>query len=120
MDDAISRQFGPDHFVTAQLMHLNIATGELALVNAGHPAPLLIREGSVERQLESATTLPVGFGGEEPRIREHLLQQGDRVLCYTDGIIEEHVTGGEPFGGRAERAREDVTGDRPPVPAPGL
>ncbi|MFF4456891.1 PP2C family protein-serine/threonine phosphatase [Streptomyces goshikiensis] len=98
MDDAISRQFGPDHFVTAQLMHLNVATGELELVNAGHPAPLLIRDGKVVRQLESATTLPVGFGGEEPRIREHTLQQGDRVLCYTDGIIEEHVTGGEQFG----------------------
>ncbi|MFD0029705.1 PP2C family protein-serine/threonine phosphatase [Streptomyces sp. NPDC055059] len=98
MDDAISRQFGPDHFVTAQLMHLNIATGELELVNAGHPAPLLIRGGRVVRQLESATTLPVGFGGEQPRIRQHMLQPGDRVLCYTDGIIEEHVAGEEPFG----------------------
>ncbi|NUP37194.1 MAG: serine/threonine-protein phosphatase [Streptomyces sp.] len=98
MDDAISGQFGPDHFVTAQLMHLNIATGELELVNAGHPAPLLVRDGRVVRQLESATTLPVGFGGEQPRIRQHLLQPGDRVLCYTDGIIEEHVTGEEPFG----------------------
>ncbi|MEU1405617.1 PP2C family protein-serine/threonine phosphatase [Streptomyces sp. NPDC005728] len=98
MDDAISQQFGPDHFVTAQLMHLNIATGEMELVNAGHPAPLLIREGRVVRQLESATTLPVGFGGELPRVKEHTLQQGDRVLCYTDGIIEEHVAGGEPFG----------------------
>ncbi|WP_327285958.1 PP2C family protein-serine/threonine phosphatase [Streptomyces sp. NBC_01205] len=98
MDDAISRQFGPDRFVTAQLMHINVATGEMELVNAGHPAPLLIRDGKVLRQLESATTLPVGFGGVEPRIREHTLQQGDRVLCYTDGIIEEHVAGGELFG----------------------
>ncbi|UXY32261.1 PP2C family protein-serine/threonine phosphatase [Streptomyces sp. HUAS TT20] len=98
MDNAISRQFGPDHFVTAQLMHLNIADGEMELVNAGHPAPLLIREGRVVKQLESATTLPVGFGGEAPRIRQHMLQRGDRVLCYTDGIIEEHVAGGEPFG----------------------
>ncbi|GAA1999105.1 PP2C family protein-serine/threonine phosphatase [Catenulispora subtropica] len=98
MDEAVARQFGPDHFVTAQLMHLNVATGELQLVNAGHPAPLLIRDGLVARQLESATTLPVGFGGEAPRIREHLLQQGDRVLCYTDGIIEEHLAGEEPFG----------------------
>jgi hypothetical protein len=98
MDEAISRQFGPDHFVTAQLMHINIATGEMELVNAGHPAPLLIRDGQVVRQLESATTLPVGFGGEVPRVREHRLQRGDRVLCYTDGIIEEHVDGGEPFG----------------------
>ncbi|MFE6847184.1 PP2C family protein-serine/threonine phosphatase [Streptomyces sp. NPDC057686] len=98
MDDAISRQFGPDHFVTAQLMHVNITTGELELVNAGHPAPLLIRDGKVVRQLESATTLPVGFGGEMPRIKEHMLQPGDRVLCYTDGIIEEHVASGEQFG----------------------
>ncbi|WP_326772932.1 PP2C family protein-serine/threonine phosphatase [Streptomyces sp. NBC_01445] len=98
MDDAVTRQFGPDHFVTAQLMHVNIATGEMELVNAGHPAPLLIRDGRVVRQLESATTLPIGFGGEEPRIREHTLQPGDRVLCYTDGIIEEHVAGGELFG----------------------
>ncbi|WEO93426.1 GAF domain-containing SpoIIE family protein phosphatase [Streptomyces sp. FXJ1.172] len=98
MDDAVSRQFGPDHFVTAQLMHLNTATGELELVNAGHPAPLLIRDGQVLQQLESATTLPVGFGGEAPRIRQHMLQRGDRVLCYTDGIIDEHVNGGEPFG----------------------
>ncbi|MFG2126061.1 PP2C family protein-serine/threonine phosphatase [Streptomyces sp. NPDC048710] len=98
MDDAISRQFGPDHFVTAQLMHVNIATGEMELVNAGHPAPLLIRNGRVEQQLDSATTLPVGFGGEEPRIRQHTLQRGDRVLCYTDGIIEERVADGETFG----------------------
>ncbi|MGW9030741.1 PP2C family protein-serine/threonine phosphatase [Streptomyces sp. NPDC055722] len=98
MDDAISRQFGPDHFVTAQLMQLNIATGEMELVNAGHPAPLLVRDGRVVRQLECATTLPVGFGGEVPRIREHTLRRGDRVLYYTDGIIEEHVAGGEPFG----------------------
>lgn len=78
-------------------MHLNITTGQMELVNAGHPAPLLIRGGRVVRQLESATTLPVGFGGEMPRVKEHVLQRGDRVLCYTDGIIEEHV-GGEVFG----------------------
>ncbi|MFI7293639.1 PP2C family protein-serine/threonine phosphatase [Streptomyces sp. NPDC050121] len=98
MDNAISQQFGPDHFVTAQLMHINIATGKLELVNAGHPAPLLIRDGRVVQQLESATTLPIGLGGELPPIKEHTLQQGDRVLCYTDGIIEERVEGGEPFG----------------------
>ncbi|WP_351234262.1 hypothetical protein [Streptomyces sp. NPDC002133] len=31
-----------------------------------------------------------------PRVREHTLQQGDRVLCYADGIIEEYVSDGEP------------------------
>ncbi|MGW4759532.1 SpoIIE family protein phosphatase [Streptomyces chartreusis] len=58
--------------------------------------PLLIRAGRVAQQLERATTPPLSFSGEQPRTREHLLQPGDRVLCYTD--IEEHVTGSEPFG----------------------
>ncbi|MET8406493.1 SpoIIE family protein phosphatase, partial [Streptomyces sp900116325] len=30
--------------------------------------------------------------------REHTLQRGDRVLCYTDGIIEERDDSGQPFG----------------------
>jgi serine phosphatase RsbU (regulator of sigma subunit) len=98
MDRAIAEQFGPDHFVTAQMMRLNIATGHLQWVNAGHPAPLLIRNHEVVRQLHSPTTLPVGFGGDEPQLSEQQLQRGDRVLCFTDGVIEEHEAGGEPFG----------------------
>ncbi|WP_034262022.1 PP2C family protein-serine/threonine phosphatase [Actinospica robiniae] len=98
MDRAIAEQFGPDHFVTAQMMILDIATGRLQWVNAGHPAPLLIRDHEVLGKLESPTTLPVGFGGEQPRISEQTLHPGDRVLCFTDGLIEEHETGEEQFG----------------------
>ena len=98
MDQAINEQFGPDHFVTAQMMRLNIATGHLQWVNAGHPAPLLIRDRTVVDRLESPTTLPVGFGGEEPQVTERMLQPGDRMLCFTDGLIEEHQAGGEQFG----------------------
>ncbi|GGX44281.1 PP2C family protein-serine/threonine phosphatase [Streptomyces chryseus] len=98
MDQAIAEQFGPDHFVTAQMMDLDVTTGRLQLVNAGHPAPLLIRNHKVAQQLEGPTTLPVGLGGEHPTVTEHQLQRGDRVLCYTDGIIEERDTDGEPFG----------------------
>ncbi|MFF3731190.1 PP2C family protein-serine/threonine phosphatase [Streptomyces sp. NPDC002476] len=98
MDRAVAEQFGPDHFVTAQMMRLNITTGQLQWVNAGHPAPLLIRDHEVVQQLHSPTTLPVGFGGDEPRVSEQTLQRGDRVLCYTDGLIEERGAGGEQFG----------------------
>jgi hypothetical protein len=98
MDRAIAEQFSPDHFVTAQMMHLNITTGQLQWVNAGHPAPLLIRNRQVIRRLESPTTLPVGFGGEEPQISAEMLQRGDQVLCFTDGVIEEHHAGEAQFG----------------------
>jgi serine phosphatase RsbU (regulator of sigma subunit) len=98
MDRAIAEQFGPDHFVTAQMMLLDIATGHLQWVNAGHPAALLIRDHEVVQHLHSPTTLPVGFGGEQPRVSEQTLQPGDRVLCFTDGVIEEHEAGEEQFG----------------------
>ncbi|MGW1609224.1 PP2C family protein-serine/threonine phosphatase [Streptomyces sp. NPDC002285] len=98
MDRAIAEQFGPEHFVTAQMMRLNVATGHLQWVNAGHPAPLLIRNHQVLRQLESPTTFPVGFGGEEPQVSEQILQHGDQVLCFTDGLVEEHEAGEEQFG----------------------
>lgn len=98
MDQAIAQQFGPDHFVTAQMMDLDTTTGRLRWVNAGHPAPLLIRNHEVAGPLEGPITLPVGLGGEHPPISEEQLQRGDRVLCYTDGVIEERDAEGELFG----------------------
>nr|BFD92169.1 PP2C family protein-serine/threonine phosphatase [Kitasatospora sp. Xyl93] len=98
MDRAVAEQFGPDHFVTAQMMRLDTVTGHLQWVNAGHPQPLLIRDHVVVERLESATTLPVGFGGEQPVISERVLRHGDRVLCFTDGLVEEREPGGEQFG----------------------
>ncbi|MEU8675427.1 PP2C family protein-serine/threonine phosphatase [Streptomyces sp. NPDC048560] len=97
MDQAVSDQFGPDHFVTAQMMKLDVTTGLFQWVNAGHHAPLLIRQDTVSA-LVSPTTLPVGLGGERPTVGEYRLQRGDRVLCYTDGVIEERNADGELFG----------------------
>lgn len=98
MDTAIDKQFGPDHFVTAQMMRLDIRTGHLQWVNAGHPAPLLIRDHRVVQALESPGTLPVGFGGAIPQISDQALSRGDRILFFTDGLVEEHRTGEEQFG----------------------
>ncbi|WUH91970.1 serine/threonine-protein phosphatase [Streptomyces sp. NBC_00433] len=98
MDEVIAEQFGPEQFVTAQMMRLNVATGHLQWVNAGHPWPLLIRGDEVVGELEGSTTLPVGFGGQEPLVSERTLRPGDRVLCFTDGLVEEHSSGGEEFG----------------------
>ncbi|OON81097.1 PP2C family protein-serine/threonine phosphatase [Streptomyces tsukubensis] len=98
MDRAIDEQFGPDQFVTAQMMHLDIGTGHLQWVNAGHPAALLIRGHRVVQALENPGTLPVGFGGAEPLTSSMDLQKGDRVLFYTDGLVEEHSAGEEQFG----------------------
>jgi serine phosphatase RsbU (regulator of sigma subunit) len=98
MDQALSEQFGTDSFATAQMAHLDLVTGELQLVNAGHPPPLLLRDGHVVREIVVPPTLPVGFGGGEPVVHVESLQPGDRVLFYTDGVVEERDEQGEVFG----------------------
>ncbi|MEU3655692.1 PP2C family protein-serine/threonine phosphatase [Streptomyces sp. NPDC032161] len=98
MDRAVAEQFAPDHFVTAQMLRLDTNTGRLQWVNAGHPAPMLIRGHRVVHRLDSPTTLPVGFGGAQPQISDLTLEPGDRILCFTDGLIEEHASGQEQFG----------------------
>jgi len=98
MDQAIAEQFDQDRFVTAQMVRLDVGSGCLQWVNAGHPHPLLLRNRRMVRALYGPPTLPAGIGGATPHISEEPLEPGDRVLFFTDGIIEERMTGGGQFG----------------------
>ena len=116
MDSAVADQFGPERFATAQMATLDVMSGRLRWVNAGHPSPLLVRAGHIVARLDGPTTLPVGFGGATPVVTETMLQRGDRVLLYTDGLIEEHVRGGDEFGDtRMREVIERVEADAVPV-----
>ncbi len=109
MDKAIASQFGTDQFATAQMARLDIRSGLLQWVNAGHPAPLLLRNHRIVAELTSPTTLPVGFGGATPVVTERALEQGDRVLFFTDGVIEEDRRGGADGERRLRNLLERVS-----------
>jgi serine phosphatase RsbU (regulator of sigma subunit) len=116
MDTAIAEQFGSDRFATAQMARLDVTTGRMRWVNAGHPPPLLIRDRRIVGELESPPTLPVGFGGATPTVTESALRRGDRVLFFTDGLVEEHAAGGTAFGeARMHELIEQVEADGVPV-----
>ena len=120
MNAAVVAQFDPEQFATAQMARLDVATGVMQWVNAGHPPPLLLRNGLVVRELESPTTLPVGFSGATPIVSETVLEFGDRVLFFTDGLTEEHIYGGPEFGDTRMRLLiEQVEADRRPRPGVG-
>ncbi len=100
MDEAIRQHFGLDSFVTGLLAELNLANGKLRWINAGHPAPLLVRRGRVVKTLECSPSLPLGMGGTVTQLTEEGLERGDRVLFYTDGVVEARSKDGEFFGHR--------------------
>lgn len=116
-DEAVAAEFGGDRFATAVFGELNLITGVLRSISAGHPPALVVRENRVVAHCADEPTLPLGLGGESPTITSTNLQPGDRLLLFTDGIVEARGKSGEFFG--EERlvdkiARELGTG----LPAP--
>ena len=79
---------GDEGFVTGLLGRLDLATGALSLVNAGHVLPYLARDGDVSR-IELTAGLPLGlFAGTTYEVDVVPLQPGDRVVLVTDGMLE--------------------------------
>ncbi len=75
-------------FVTGQVVRVDLAQASMTLVNAGHPPPLRLRDGRVER-LPLQADPPFGTVGDpEYRVQETLLEPGDRLLFVTDGMLE--------------------------------
>jgi serine phosphatase RsbU (regulator of sigma subunit) len=91
-------QFGEPGYVSGVLIELDAATGRGRAVNAGHPPPLLMRDGTVTT-LELTPHKPMGmFAGDEHPAQPVALVPGDRLLLYTDGITESLDAGGQRLG----------------------
>jgi serine phosphatase RsbU (regulator of sigma subunit) len=98
MDTVIADQLGPERFVTGQLARLDLTDGQLVWVNAGHPRPLLWREGQQIVDLKCETSLPLGMGYVPADVGQVALQPGDAVLFLTDGVLEARSPDGDFFG----------------------
>lgn len=99
IDAQLSAQFGPDKFVTGIVGELDVATGWWRWVTCGHPPALVIRGGKVVKTLEWAASPPMGLGLlGDVAIGQERLEPGDRLLIYTDGVVEARDAAGEFFG----------------------
>jgi two-component system, sensor histidine kinase ChiS len=110
-------------YATAVYGVLNLRSRELEFSVAGHPNPLLIRPGMPTRMLETyvgqgdtasiPVGLPLGLFEQGIYMAETLqLDSGDRILLYTDGLIEWRDEAGEMIGIEGLKALADVSRDR--------
>jgi sigma-B regulation protein RsbU (phosphoserine phosphatase) len=86
-----------NQFVTAAYVHLNAESGELRYSAAGHPPMLLLRNGLATKIEENGLML-AAFDFAVYTNAVHKLEGGDRLLLYTDGIIEAANATGDFFG----------------------
>jgi sigma-B regulation protein RsbU (phosphoserine phosphatase) len=84
-------------YVTAAFVYLDAEARELRYAAAGHPAMLLLRDGRVTEIAENGLLLAAT---ESPVYTEKTLplKPGDRLLLYTDGLVEARNTQGQMFG----------------------
>lgn len=76
-------------FVTAWMGILNLTTGNIQFVNAGHNPPLIKHtDGSFEYLKTRGGFILAGMEGIRYRTSELTLKPGDRLFLYTDGVTE--------------------------------
>lgn len=92
-------------FVTATFLTFDMRAREVLVCNAGHPPPWLYRKGAI-LEIGAQSVVLGRFRDAQYDAQATLLQSGDRVLAFTDGIVEARDRAGELFG--EERLRQLV------------
>lgn len=93
----VSRQSPGNRFITIFYAVLDLASGELTYVNAGHTPPLLFRaNGDVERLQSGGIALGM-FDKSSFEAGRTRLEADDLLAIYSDGITEAENPKGEPF-----------------------
>ncbi len=88
-------------FMAGALVHLDADRNQLEVLNCGLPDVLLVgRDGRLKQRFPSRN-LPLGVVGSESlqlKIQTAVVSPGDRVLVYSDGLVEAVNEAGEMFG----------------------
>jgi sigma-B regulation protein RsbU (phosphoserine phosphatase) len=88
----------PSMYVTVFYGVLDTRTGRLAYCNAGHNPPFVLRgAGGVEPLPQTGGTVLGLFEGSAYECGELVLQPGDALFTYTDGVTEASDASGEEF-----------------------
>lgn len=88
----------PNNHISACVLFVDIETKEIKYSIAGHPPIILIQKDNDPKFLEGIGTLIVSF--LKPSLKNYQItpEPGDRILLYSDGILEVFDESGEIYG----------------------
>ncbi|MDQ6910114.1 MAG: serine/threonine-protein phosphatase [Actinomycetota bacterium] len=103
---ALTTQFNGEQFVSGVLMTIDLASGDVAAVNAGHPSGYRVHNGQVEELFLEADH-PMGmFEDTYFDLQSLSMRRGERFVLLSDGVLEASPEGGDQYG--AERFSQFV------------
>jgi serine phosphatase RsbU (regulator of sigma subunit) len=99
-NEALVTDIPPNMFITCLYAILEVESGRLVYANAGHDLPYRRRAGRSESAEElRARGMPLGLmPGMDYEEKEIVLERGESVLFYSDGLVEAHDVHHEMFG----------------------
>ena len=103
-------------FVTMLAGIADIKTGELNIINCGHNLPLIKRQNGNYEYMELSSNIALGvFDNAEFEIYNTVLNPGDTIYTYTDGVTEATNIDNEMFGEQKLRECLNNIGDAEPI-----
>lgn len=85
-------------FVTASMCYINLETGSLRIASAGHPPVSVIRKNGVVELFQPKGKIINDMMPPDYEEIETQLDKYDKVILYTDGIVETFNTNDEMYG----------------------
>lgn len=99
VNERICERNSANMFVTLWLGILQISTGKLVCVNAGHEDPIVCRKGKEFEIVKEKHGLFIGgFEGTKYKAHTNQLHNGDILFLYTDGLPEASNSKNKMFG----------------------
>src|SRR5579875_1645128 len=88
VNDLFFQSTRPEHYATLFYGVYESATGEIRYTNSGHPSPVLLRADGTCELLDATGTVLGAFKERPFEERSVSLNEGDRLVLYSDGFSE--------------------------------
>lgn len=102
-------------FLTLFAGVLNVKTGEFTFCNAGHTSAFIIKANKEVVALEETHGMPLGIYPDKKYQEDQIVvNKGDYIVLYTDGVLDLQNEKGETFGIKNFRKKLVEFSDLPP------